>query len=77
MICTPELSAKVIKAVEESNFTYNNGTQVVCLGKVSGCSNLFELVKDVNENDATEPVKITDADKEKLIIYWSSGTTGN
>ena len=76
IICTPELSAKATKAAEKSTFTYNNKTQVVCLGEASGCFNLFELIKNVDANDAKEPVKVNDPDNDNLIIFWSSGTTG-
>ena len=76
IICVPELSAKATKAAESSKFTYNNETQVVCLGEASGCLNLFELMKNVDVNDAKEPVKVNDSENETLIIFWSSGTTG-
>ena len=76
IICIPELSAKASKAAEKSSFTYNNETQVVSLGEASGCLNLFELMKNVDANDAKEPVKVNDPDNDNLIIFWSSGTTG-
>ena len=76
MICTPDLSPKVIKAVEQSKCASNNGAQIICLGDVPGLSNLFDLMNDVKEEDAPEIVKIDDPDKEKLMIFWSSGTTG-
>ena len=76
VICTPDSSSKVIEAVEKSKYASNNRTQIVCLGEVPGLSNLFDLMKDVKEEDAAEPIKIDDPDKEKLIIFWSSGTTG-
>ena len=76
IICVPELSAKATKAAEKSKFTYNNETQVVCLGEASGCLNLFELMKNVDVNDAKEPVKANDSENDTLIIFWSSGTTG-
>ena len=76
MICTPEFSTTVINASKKSNFTSNNDTQIVCLGEASGCLNLFELMKDIDEKDAKEPVEILSPEKENLIIFWSSGTTG-
>ena len=76
MICTPELSSRVSEGVKTSKYATNNGTQTVCLGDVEGMSNLFELMKDVNEEDASEPVTIEEHDKEKMMIFWSSGTTG-
>ena len=76
MICTPELSPKLLEAVRLSKFTCNNDTKVVCLGEAPDCLNLFDLLKPVSAEDAPEPATIVDADKEKLIIFWSSGTTG-
>ena len=76
VVCTPELSATIIKAVKKSNYACNNATQIVCLGEASECLNLFELLDKVKEDEALEPVTIDDAEKEKLIVYWSSGTTG-
>ena len=48
----------------------------MCLGQAEGCENLFDLLKDIDENDAKEAVEIEDLSKENLIIFWSSGTTG-
>ena len=77
MICTPELSPKLIKAVQLSKFTHNNDdTKVVCLGEAPECLNLFDLLKTVSEKDAPEPARIDDVDKENAMINWSSGTTG-
>ena len=76
LVCTPELSEKVKKAVNQSKFSYNNATQIICLGKSRDCLNLFELLENVNEYEAVEPVKIDDTAKETLIVYWTSGTTG-
>ena len=62
--------------MEQSKCATNNASQIICLGDVPGLSNVFDLMKDVNEEDAPEIVKIDDPGKEKLIIFWSSGTTG-
>jgi hypothetical protein len=76
IICTSELSTKIIKATETFNSTRKKDLKVVCLGEAPGCLNLFELMQNVDENDATEPVKVTNPVTENLSIFWSSGTTG-
>ena len=76
VICTPELSARVIEGVKNSRCASDYGSQIVCLGEAEGLPNLFELVNDVNEQDAANPIRIEDPDKEKMMVFWSSGTTG-
>ena len=76
MICTPELSSKVRNAAKKSNFASNNDVKIVCLGESEGCENLFQLLEEVDENDAKSPVETEDVNNENLIIFWSSGTTG-
>ena len=76
LICTPEFSSKVKNGAHKSKFSSNNDVKIVCLGKADGCDNLFDLLKEADEKDATNTVEIEDVSKEILIIFWSSGTTG-
>ena len=46
------------------------------LGECDGLSNLLDLMKDASDQDAPSPIKIDDPEKEKMMIFWSSGTTG-
>ena len=76
IICTPEFAAKVSKATHKFNLAHNRNTKIACLGEAPGCLNLLELVKDVDENHAKEPFKVSDPKSDNLIVFWSSGTTG-
>ena len=77
MICTPKLSSNVCDAVQKSKHASNYGSQIVCLGEAEGLSNLFDLLKDVTDKDAGEVVEIDEPDKEKMMVFWTSGTSGN
>ena len=76
MICTPEYAERVIGGSQKSKYSSNNDIKVLCLGTATGCLNLFELLEDVCEDDSDEPVAVQDAEKDNLIVFWSSGTTG-
>lgn len=77
VICTPNLFSNVFEAVQKSKHASNYGSQIVCLGEAEGSSNLFDLLKDVSDKDAGEVVKIDEPDKEKMMVFWTSGTSGN
>ena len=64
------------EAVQKSNNTIPIKEQVLCLGEEEGFLNLFTLLKDVNDDEITEPVCISNPDKEKIMVFWSSGTSG-
>ena len=76
MICTPEYAERVIGGSQKSKYSSNNDIKVLCLGAATGCQNLFELLEDIREEDSDEPVGVQDAEKDNLIVFWSSGTTG-
>ena len=76
IICTPELSTKIIKASEKFNLTHHKHTKVVCLGEATGCLNLFKLLEHVDKDDAKDPVKVSNPATDNLSVFWSSGTTG-
>ena len=77
VICTPNLSAVVREAVEKSKCAMEYGSQIVSLGEADGSSNLFDLMKDVTDNNAQEVVTIEEPDKETMMVFWTSGTSGN
>ena len=77
MICTPNLSSNIQDSVQKSKHASNYGAQIICLGAAEGLSNLFDLMKDVSDKDAEEVVKIDEPDKEKMMVFWTSGTSGN
>ena len=64
------------EAVKKSINTIPTKAQVLCLGEEEGFSNIFTLLKDVNDDEIPEPVSITNPDKEKIMVFWSSGTSG-
>ena len=76
IICTPNLSSSIKQAVEKSDCAKEYGAQIVSLGECDGFSNLLDLMKDANDQDAPPPITIDDPEKEKMMIFWSSGTTG-
>ena len=76
IVCTPKNALKVSEAVQKSNNTIPIKEQVLCLGEEEGFLNLFTLLKDVNDDEITEPVCISNPDKEKIMVFWSSGTSG-
>ena len=76
IICTPKLSSSIKQAVEKSDCAREYGTQIVSLGECDGFSNLHDLMKDASDQDAPPPITIDDPEKEKMMIFWSSGTTG-
>ena len=77
MICTPEFSSQVRNAARKSKSASNNDVKILCLGEAEGCENLFNLLEGIDENDAMDPVEMDDVDNDNLIVFWSSGTTGN
>ena len=76
LICTPELSSTLKSGANKSKYASNNDIKIVCLGESKGCVNLFDLLENVDENEASDPAKVDDASNDNLIIFWSSGTTG-
>ena len=76
IICTSDTSSKTLEAVKLSEFSSINSTVVVCLGEAEGCANIFDLLKNVSIKDAPDPQDVKDLEKEYLLIFWSSGTTG-
>ena len=76
LICTPELSATLKSGAHKSKYASNNDITIVCLGESEGCENLFDLLENVDENEASDPAIIDDASNDNLVIFWSSGTTG-
>ena len=77
LICTAEHSVTLKKAASKSKFASNNDVRIVSLGEAQGCENLFKLLEEVDESNVTDPVQIDDVSTENLIVFWSSGTTGN
>ena len=77
LICTAEHSVTLKKAANKSKFAVNNDVRIVSLGEAEGCENLFKLLEEVEESDVIDPVQIDDVSTENLIVFWSSGTTGN
>ena len=67
---------KVSEAVKKSKTATNIKTQVLCLGEEEGLPNLFTLLKDVTDEHIVQPVPIKNPDQEKIMIFWSSGTSG-
>ena len=67
---------KAKKAVKLCKFSDVNNTVVVCLGESEGCTNIYEQIKTMSIKDAPAPVDVSDVEKEYLLIFWSSGTTG-
>ena len=51
-------------------------SQVLCLGEEENLPNLFTLLKDVTDENIVHPVSIENPDQEKIMIFWSSGTSG-
>ena len=76
VICVPNTAMKAQEAVKLSKFSDVNNTVVVCLGESEGCTNIYEILKTVSMKDAPDPVDVNDVNKEYLLIFWSSGTTG-
>ena len=76
IIYTPNLSSSIKQAVEKSDCAREYGAQIVSLGECEGFPNLLDLVKDASDQDAPSPITIDDPEKEKMMIFWSSGTTG-
>ena len=77
LICTVEHSDTLKKAANKSKFASNNDVRIVSLGEAEGCKNLLKLLEEVDESDVFEPIQIDDVSTENLIVFWSSGTTGN
>ena len=77
LICTAEHSVTLKKAANKSKFASNNDVRIVSLGEAEGCENLFKLLEEVDGSDVIDPVQINDVSTENLIVFWSSGTTGN
>ena len=77
LICTAEHSVTLKKAANKSKFASNNDVRIVSLGEAEGCENLFTLLEEVDESDVIDPVQINNVSTENLIVFWSSGTTGN
>ena len=76
IVCTPGISSKVSKAIQKSETALKIGTKILCLGEEVGLLDLLQLMKDVTEEDIPEPVTIPNPDKEKMMVFWSSGTSG-
>ena len=76
IVCTPGISSKVSEAVQKSETAMKIGAKIICLGEGEGHLDLYQLMQDVNEIDIPEPVSILYPDKEKMMIFWSSGTSG-
>ena len=76
VVCTQNNTLKVSEAVKKSKTAVDIKTQVLCLGEEEGLPNLFTLSKDVSDEHIVLPVSIKDPDQEKIMIFWSSGTSG-
>ena len=74
MFCTDETSENVIKAVK----SLESKRKIHCFGfgSVSGLENVFELIENIEENQAPDPVVAKNPMKDTNIIFWTSGTTG-
>ena len=72
----PDTSTKAKEAVNLCKFSDSNNTIVACLGESEGCTNVYDLMKTISTKDAPDPVDVRDVKKERLLIFWSSGTTG-
>ena len=76
VVCTQNNTLKVSEAVKKSKSAINIKTQVLCLGEEEGLPNLFTLLKDVTDEHIVHPVSIKNPEQEKIMIFWSSGTSG-
>ena len=76
IVCTQNNALKVSEAVKKSKTAINIKTQVLCLGEEENLLNLFTLLKDVDDEHIVQPVSIKNPDQEKIITFWSSGTSG-
>lgn len=79
VICSPETFKEVSSAAALLNLEKAGKEpriQVVCLSKTDDCQNLEEMSQEVKAEDAPEPAVFEDLSKERLVVFWSSGTTG-
>ena len=76
VLCVPDTSTKAKQAVNVCKLSDSNNTIVACLGESEGCTNVYELMQTISIKDAPDPVDVQDVKKERLLIFWSSGTTG-
>ena len=75
LICTTETAEKVKKAVELSNFAQT--IKIFCWGSHDGCIDLSTLLKFVNPKLCPEPLDTENVITDRLLVFWSSGTTGS
>ena len=76
IVCTKNNALKVSEAVQKSKTAMNIKTQVLCLGEHESLPNLFTLLRDITDEHIVHPVSIKNPDQEKIMIFWSSGTSG-
>jgi len=76
VFCTEETVANVTKAVHAIESKSKKKVHIYGFGEVSGVVNVFDLIKDIDESLAPDPVVAKDPKKDICIIFWTSGTTG-
>ena len=76
VICTDETSEQVLKAVDIFGGKSKKKIHCYSFGPVDGLENALDLIEDIEENEAPDPVVAKNPSKDTNIIFWTSGTTG-
>lgn len=76
ILCLPETAENVLEAVKLSE--RSDCTKVFCFGDFPGCENLLTLknAADAAKSALPEAVDADDVMVDRLVVFWSSGTTG-
>ena len=78
-MCIPSTSKNVIRAVSEAEKNLNTKITVFSFGDVQGCQNILEIVENTDESKAPKEIELDENEMKKdcVLVFWSSGTTGN
>ena len=74
VLCVPEFSSLVERAVGLLDPTTT--IRALCFGETPWCENAFDLLDGVDPADCPEPYTTNDTKGETVVIFWTSGTTG-
>ena len=78
-MCIPSTSENVIRAVSEVEKSLNTRITVFSFGDVQGCQNILKLVENTDESKAPKEIELDESELKQdcVLVFWSSGTTGN